>query len=114
MCPQPALTHEDYPFYTHGGGDSRWAGSEEMDKNGLHWVGSLMSASIPSEDKSTLIVFHFNFRITAQLLSWKRDADNGRFGTQQYASFDWNDLWAIAPWMQEIITKKVTGGGLGN
>lgn len=73
-----------------------------------------MLASIPSEDKSTLIVFHFNFRITAQLLSWKRDADNGRFGTQQYASFDWNDLWAIAPWMQEIITKKVTGGGLGN
>ncbi|KIM46406.1 hypothetical protein M413DRAFT_313631 [Hebeloma cylindrosporum] len=93
-CPQPALTHKNYPFYTHGGGDSRWVGSEEMEKNGLHWVGSLM--------------------ITAQLLNWTRDADNGRCGTQQYASFDWNDLWAIAPWMQEVITKKVTGAGLGN
>jgi hypothetical protein len=114
MRPQPAFTHENYPFHTHGGGDSRWTGSEEMEKNGLHWVGSLMSVSLSSEDKLTLIVFHCNFRITAQLLSWTRDADSGRFGTQQYASFDWNDLWAIAPWMQEIITKKVTGAGLGN
>jgi len=32
MCPQPALSHENYPFYTHGGGDSRWTGSEEMEK----------------------------------------------------------------------------------
>lgn len=114
MCPQPALTHENYPFYTHGGGDSRWAEFEEMENNDFHWVGSLMSASIPSEDKLTLIALHLNFRITAQLLSWTCDADNGRSGTQQYASFDWNDLWAIAPWMQEIITKKVTGAGLGN
>jgi len=73
-----------------------------------------MSVSVPPRDRSNLIVFHFDFRITAQLLSWKRDDDNGRFGTQQYASFDWNDLWAIAPWMQGIITKKVTGAGLGN
>ena len=73
-----------------------------------------MSVSVPSRDRSNLIVFHFDFRITAQLLSWTRDADIGRFGTQQYVSFDWNDLWAIAPWMQEIITKKVTGAGLGN
>ena len=61
-----------------------------------------------------LMKFHSNFRITAQLLSSSRDVENGRFGTQQYASFDWNDLWAIAPWMQEVITKKLNGAGLGN
>lgn len=34
-------------------------------------------------------------------------------GRQQYASFTWADLWAIAPWMEERITKKIQGPGLG-
>jgi hypothetical protein len=34
-------------------------------------------------------------------------------GRQQYASFTWSDLWAIAPWMEERITKKIEGPGLG-
>ncbi|KAF8969430.1 hypothetical protein BDZ97DRAFT_243762 [Flammula alnicola] len=72
--PQPAPTHCNYPFFTPGGNDLRWVGSEEIEENGLHWVGSLM---------------------------------------QQYASFNWNDLWAITPWMDELITKRIDGPGLG-
>lgn len=35
-------------------------------------------------------------------------------GRSQYASFTWDDLVAIAPWMEEHITKKVDGPGLGH
>jgi hypothetical protein len=35
-------------------------------------------------------------------------------GRRQYASFVWEDLWAIAPWMEERISKKIDGQGLGN
>jgi len=35
-------------------------------------------------------------------------------GRNQYASFSWPDLAAIAPWMEEKITKKINGPGLGN
>jgi hypothetical protein len=35
-------------------------------------------------------------------------------GRNQYASFSWPDLWAIAPWVEERITKKIDGAGLGN
>ena len=34
-------------------------------------------------------------------------------GRSQYASFTWTDLWAIAPWMEERITKQIDGPGLG-
>jgi hypothetical protein len=80
----------------------------------IGWAAWCQLRFLQQDNESTLIVFHFNFRITAQLLSSSRDVDNRSFGTQQYASFDWNDLWAIAPWMQEIITKKINGAGLGN
>jgi hypothetical protein len=33
--------------------------------------------------------------------------------TGRWASFGWPDLWAIAPWLQERITKRVEGHGLG-
>jgi len=39
---------------------------------------------------------------------------NPRLGRQQYASFTWSDLWAIAPWLEERITKKIDGPGLGH
>jgi hypothetical protein len=35
-------------------------------------------------------------------------------GKNQYASLSWPDLWAIAPWMEERITKRIDGPGLGN
>lgn len=31
----------------------------------------------------------------------------------RWASFNWADLWAIAPWLQDRITKQVEGMGLG-
>jgi hypothetical protein len=40
--PLPALSHANYPFYTPGGGDGRWRGSEEGEESGLRWVGGLM------------------------------------------------------------------------
>jgi hypothetical protein len=35
-------------------------------------------------------------------------------GRSQYASFSWEDFKAIAPWMEEKITKIIFGPGLGN
>lgn len=35
-------------------------------------------------------------------------------GRRQYAALHWEDLWAIAPWMQEKITKTIDGAALGN
>jgi hypothetical protein len=34
-------------------------------------------------------------------------------GHYQYSSFIWSDLWAIAPWMTEKVTKRIEGAGLG-
>ncbi|KDR83975.1 hypothetical protein GALMADRAFT_55191 [Galerina marginata CBS 339.88] len=90
--PQPASTHINYPQFTLGGGDLRWLGLEEIEESGLHWVGGLM--------------------ITAQLLG--HDSQSLIHGRHQYASFGWKDLWAIAPWMEEVITKRIDGAGLGH
>lgn len=35
-------------------------------------------------------------------------------GRNQYASLCWEDLGAIAPWLDEWITKKLEGVGLGH
>ncbi|PPQ66577.1 hypothetical protein CVT26_009477 [Gymnopilus dilepis] len=91
--PEPAPSHANYPFYTPGGEDLRWLDLEEMEEKGLHWVGGLL--------------------ITAQLIGSPRDTEN-LFGRNQYASFSWQDLWAIAPWMREAISKQINGAGLGN
>lgn len=36
------------------------------------------------------------------------------FGRSQYASFTWADLDCIAPWMKDLITRRIDGPGLGN
>ncbi|KAF9481837.1 hypothetical protein BDN70DRAFT_802580 [Pholiota conissans] len=90
--PQPSPTHYNYPFFTPDENGTRWIGSEEFHEDGLHWVGSLM--------------------IIAQLLGPSRDPQNA--GGHQYASFDWGDLLAISPWMEDFITKKIDGPGLGH
>lgn len=66
--------------------------------------------------KSHILVKLFNpsIRIIAQLLGPSCDADSPLLGRQQYASFTWSDLWAIAPWLEERITKKIDGPGLGH
>ncbi|KZT29263.1 hypothetical protein NEOLEDRAFT_1153829 [Neolentinus lepideus HHB14362 ss-1] len=103
--PLPAGSHANYPLYTPGGKDKRWVGSGPLEECGLEWVGRLM--------------------LTAQLLSPMTDVhtDGPSFqdmdlvvgpGRGQYASFTWVDLSAIAPWMEERISKRITGPGLGN
>jgi hypothetical protein len=52
-------------------------------------------------------------RITAQLLS-SRENDNGPANRLHFASFEWKDLFAIAPWMDEVISKRIDGAGLGH
>ncbi|KAF9078122.1 hypothetical protein BDP27DRAFT_1310815 [Rhodocollybia butyracea] len=103
--PLPAPSHQNYPWFTPGGTDKRWLGSGEVEEEGLKWVGGLM--------------------IIAQVLTPKVHELGGDWlpfqdldlvvgaGRQQYASLVWKDLWAIAPWMEERITKRIDGPGLG-
>lgn len=103
--PLPAASHANYPFYTPGGGDKRWLGSGEVEEEGLHWVGPLM--------------------VIAQILGPRTRELSGDWlplqdldlvvgaGRQQYCSFSWSDMWAIAPWLEESITRKIDGPGLG-
>jgi len=104
--PTPWFSHENYPMYTASGVDRRWVHPDEIEQTTLKWVGSMM--------------------VTAQLVGphttehWSdspplQDADLivGP-GRSQYASLCWEDLMAIAPWMDEIITKKLDEPGLGH
>ncbi|CAA7260066.1 unnamed protein product [Cyclocybe aegerita] len=90
--PQPAPTHANYPFFTPGGGDARWIEQDEIEQEGLHWVGAMM--------------------IVAQLICPAEEDGNGV--GRHFASFTWSDLWVVSPWIEEKITKKITGAGLGN
>lgn len=56
-------------------------------------------------------------RLIAQIIVPSEDAASDTLpnaGRQQFASFGWSDLWAVAPWMDERITKRIDGPGLGN
>ncbi|TFK20342.1 hypothetical protein FA15DRAFT_673542 [Coprinopsis marcescibilis] len=91
--PMPAAVHSNYPLYTSGGGDMRWKDFEEIRDEGARWVGSMM--------------------ITTQILGPIIEGE-GATSSRHYAPFTWTDLWTIAPWLEEIITKRVDGPGLGN
>ncbi|KAJ7094547.1 hypothetical protein B0H15DRAFT_921602 [Mycena belliarum] len=103
--PLPADTHANYPFFTPGAEDKRWITPDESEESGLQWIGGLM--------------------IVAQLLGQGiHEAGYGRPplqdddlvlgpGRQHYASLSWDDLWAIAPWLEDQITRQVDGPGLG-
>ncbi|KAJ6539594.1 hypothetical protein B0H19DRAFT_365737 [Mycena capillaripes] len=103
--PLPARTHINYPLYTPGGEDTRWVIPEDLEA-GLQWVGGLV--------------------IVAQIFGPETNGtspDNGPPlqdgdllvgpGRQPYGSFVWEDLWAIAPWLEEKITRQIDGPGLG-
>ncbi|THV08313.1 hypothetical protein K435DRAFT_642027 [Dendrothele bispora CBS 962.96] len=122
LHPLPALPHANYPWYTPGGEDKRWLGSGEVEEEGLKWVGGLMQVSFSIRQKNLQLKL---CRIVAQLITPKtRERPEDRIplqdldlvlgpGRSQYASFIWDDLWAIAPWMEERITRKINGPGLG-
>ncbi|KAF4619500.1 hypothetical protein D9613_005270 [Agrocybe pediades] len=90
LYPQPSFSHRAYPYHTPGGHDMRWASSQEIVEGDMRWVGNMM--------------------LTAQLLG----PTSLGSAASRYASFSWQDLWAIAPWMQEVITSRIDGLGLGN
>lgn len=114
--PEPAPTHVNYPFFTSGGGDLRWLDLGEMEEKDLHWVGGLLSVQfhVLCVTNDLMRARRPPSRITAQLIGASRDTDNILYGRHQYASFGWQDLWAIAPWMEDTITKRINGAGLGN
>ena len=103
--PLPSLAHTNYPLYTPGGEDLRWSGSGLLEEGGNHWVGGLL--------------------LTAQLVTKSTRQRSGELpelqdldlvlgpGRSQYASFTWADLDAIAPWMTDLVTKRIEGFGLG-
>ncbi|KAI0375869.1 hypothetical protein BV20DRAFT_959912 [Pilatotrama ljubarskyi] len=102
--PLPSRSHARYPFYTPGGEDKRWLGTDELEEGGRQWVGPML--------------------ITAQLIGpqTKEPLGDGPplqdldllvgAGRSQYASLTWADLAAIAPWLE--FTQKITGPGLGH
>lgn len=100
--PCPAAIHSNYPFHTPGGADSRWSNYAEIGE-GSRWVGGLLC--VDSRSRASFCSSGTS-RITAQILG----PSDGR----QYASFNWSDLWTIAPWLEEIITKRIDGQGLGH
>ncbi|PPQ64614.1 hypothetical protein CVT24_008351 [Panaeolus cyanescens] len=91
--PQPSPCNRQYPFFTPGGGDLRWRDLDEMEEQGFHWMGSLM--------------------IVAQLKG-SSHLDNVNESRPHYVSFTWEDLWAISPWLEGVITKRINGAGLGH
>ncbi|KAF9651080.1 hypothetical protein BDM02DRAFT_3163826 [Thelephora ganbajun] len=104
--PTPALGHRKYPMYTPGGLDRRWINEFELEHSHVKWVGNMM--------------------LVAQLVGphtmepWSRSPqlqDSDLVvgpGRNQYASLCWEDLSAIAPWLDEQISKKLEGVGLGH
>ncbi|EIM85716.1 uncharacterized protein STEHIDRAFT_169568 [Stereum hirsutum FP-91666 SS1] len=104
--PLPSQSHANYPLYTPGGQDKRWLGAGSLEEGGRQWVGGLMLiAQITGP--------HTNKPWTDGPIFQDLDLVVGQ-GRSQYASFTWDDLVAIAPWMEEHITKKVDGPGLGH
>ncbi|KAG5648872.1 hypothetical protein DXG03_000221 [Asterophora parasitica] len=103
--PLPARSHAEYPYYTSGGGDKRWLGEGEVEEEGLRWVGGLMLIA--------QIVGPHTHELSGDWLPLQDLDLVAGPGRNQYASFTWEDLWAIAPWMEDRITKNIQGQGLG-
>ncbi|EGO02029.1 hypothetical protein SERLA73DRAFT_104286 [Serpula lacrymans var. lacrymans S7.3] len=104
--PLPSHSYRDYPFYTPGGSDKRWMGSGALEEEGMQWVGGLMLTT-------QIIGSHTRETIADGPPLQEMDIVTGA-GRNQYASFSWQDLLVIAPWMQERVSKIIYGPGLGN
>ncbi|KIJ69954.1 hypothetical protein HYDPIDRAFT_104624 [Hydnomerulius pinastri MD-312] len=101
--PMPSPSHNNYPMYTPGGGDQRWyPGVQE--EEGMQWVGGLMIAAQLHAPGARELG-------TARGLPELDLMDD--IGHSQFASFTWQDFLAIAPWMEERVTKFIHGQGLG-
>ncbi|KAI0068569.1 hypothetical protein BV25DRAFT_1817434 [Artomyces pyxidatus] len=104
--PLPSNSHANYPFFTPGGGDKRWFGFGALEEDGQQWVGGMMlTAQITGPQTAVRWMDSPPLQDLDLVLG---------FGRSQYSSLTWADLAAIAPWMEERITKKIDGPGLGN
>jgi hypothetical protein len=84
-----------------------------------------VSVQIPVWDYPRLTIKPVVVRLTAQITSPQTSMPWGDgpflqdldlvvgFGRSQYASFTWADLDCIAPWMKDLITRRIDGPGLG-
>ncbi|KAG8907004.1 hypothetical protein FRB99_005524 [Tulasnella sp. 403] len=94
--PLPVRGFENYPNFTPGGFDQRCIGSGDDEEEGRAWVGPML--------------------LTAQIIgphdhgdaSLEEILSHGRF-----AAFGDQDLFAIAPWIKDKITKITDGPGIG-
>jgi hypothetical protein len=98
--------------------------SGTLEEEGQQWVGGLMSVCRLAF-KSMRIMTPPTSRLTAQITNTQTSLPWGDgpflqdldlvvgFGRSQYASFTWADLDCIAPWMKDLVTKRIDGPGLG-
>ncbi|KAL1946489.1 hypothetical protein VTO73DRAFT_14593 [Trametes versicolor] len=102
--PLPSEAHARYPFYTPGGEDKRWLGTDELEEGGRQWVGPmLITAQIIGPQTKEHIAD------VPPLQDLDLMVGSGR---NQYASMAWTDLTAIAPWLE--LANAITGPGLGH
>jgi len=121
--PTPHPTHASYPNHTPGGRDWRWQKGGDVVR--LSLIGEQETVFVhPSDDDRVWVgpmliaaQLYPNY-VQAQNVSDVTDSqsfENDILYTQtsRWASFGWADLWAIAPWLEERITKRIEGEGLG-
>ncbi|KAI0751009.1 hypothetical protein C8Q80DRAFT_1098433 [Daedaleopsis nitida] len=104
--PLPASCHENYPFYTPGGEDKRWLGNEGMEEHDRQWIGPMLITAQLVGPQTKQVVEEDGL-IPLQDLDLVVGPGRG-----QYASLTWDDLTAIAPWLE--LANKINGPGLGH
>ncbi|KAF8714560.1 Sucrase/ferredoxin-like, partial [Rhizoctonia solani] len=96
--PEPSENYSQYPNYTPGEDDTRWRIQDGLEEGGLLWVGPIMITAqlVPHNIK------HISTPLTAEEV----------YSEGRHVSFRWDDLIAIAPWMEERLTRHVRVVGL--
>ena len=84
-----------------------------------------VSVQAPRSNVDRAVTNFLLLRLTAQITSTQTNRPWGDgpylqdldlvvgFGRSHYASLSWADLDCIAPWMKDLITKRIDGPGLG-
>ncbi|QRV78576.1 F-box-like protein [Ceratobasidium sp. AG-Ba] len=93
--PEPSGGHALYPNYTPGGTDSRWHVEDGIEEGGLVWVGPV------------LILAQLIPHGTANASTVQNVGDV--FSQGHHVSFRWDDLIAIAPWMEDRLIRRDNG-----
>ncbi|CAE6383438.1 unnamed protein product [Rhizoctonia solani] len=93
--PEPSDNYSQYPNYTPGRDDDRWRIEDGLEEGGLVWVGPIMITAqlVPHNIKRS------STPLTAEEV----------YSEDRHVSFRWDDLIAIAPWMEERLTRHDNG-----